>query len=64
MRLTLATEPDDYFCDLQSPWQRGSKENTNCLLRQYLSRVNDLSVDEHPKINPVAPQLNERHRKT
>jgi IS30 family transposase len=63
-RLTLAAEVDVYFCDPQSPWQRGSNENTNRLLRQYLPRGTDLSVHSQAKLGAIARQLNERPRKT
>ena len=63
-RFTIKTNVDVYFCDPGSPWQRGSNENTNRLLRQYLPRGTDLSLHSQAKLNAVARQLNERPRKT
>jgi len=62
-RFTFTTNIDVYFCDPQSPWQRGSTENTNRLLREYFPKGTDLSIHSKAKLNAVARELNERPRK-
>jgi len=63
-RFTLVTDIDVYFCDPHSPWQRGSNENTNGLLRQYFPKGIDISAYSQAQLNEVARKLNERPRKT
>jgi IS30 family transposase len=61
---TVATDVQVYFCDPQSPWQRGTNENTNLLLRQYFPRGTDLSGYPQEQIDLVSLLLNQRPRKT
>ena len=63
-RFTIATNLQVYFCDPRSPWQRGSNENTNGLLRQYFPRGTDLSRISQAHLNAIAMRLNQRPRKT
>jgi IS30 family transposase len=61
---TVATDVQVYFCDPQSPWQRGTNENTNLLLRQYFPRGTDLSGYSQEQFDQVSLILNQRPRKT
>lgn len=63
-RFTIATDVQVYFCDPQSPWQRGSNENTNGLLRQYFPHGTDLATVSQARLERVARQLNMRPRQT
>ena len=61
---TIATNVPVFFCNPASPWQRGSNENTNGLLRQYFPKGTDLNVYDSARLDEVAAQLNARPRKT
>jgi len=63
-RFTLATDVKVYFCDPRSPWQRGSNENTNGLLRQYFPKGKDLSIYPQAYLDKIAKRLNQRPRQT
>lgn len=63
-QLTIATKVQVYFCDPQSPWQRGANENTNRLLRQYFPKGTNLSLYSQTALNRIAVRLNHRPRKT
>ena len=63
-QFSMATDMAVYFCDPASPWQRGTNENTNLLLRQYFPRGTDLSGYSQAQLDQVALRLNQRPRKT
>ena len=61
---SVTTDVKVYFCDPHSPWQRGTNENTNRLLRQYLPKKMDLSLYTQSELDKIALRLNQRPRKT
>ena len=63
-KFTVATDVKVYFCDPRSPWQRGSNENTNGLLRQYLPKRANLNLVSQARLDEIASKLNTRPRQT
>ena len=62
-QVAIAADIEMFFCDQHKPWQRGSNENTNGLLRQYFPKGSDLSVHSEAELEQVAAELNDRPRK-
>jgi len=63
-KFSVATNMDVYFCDISSPWQRGTNENTNGLLRQYFPKDSPMAKYSQQDINDIAAKLSKRPRKT